>query len=53
MLWRSSQHLFHSYGELWLVRGDPDKALAYADGCLALAEPSESSRTQPDRAGCT
>jgi tetratricopeptide (TPR) repeat protein len=42
MLWRYSQHLFHSYGELWLARGDYDKALAYADECLALAEPSDS-----------
>ena len=22
MLWRYAQHLFHSYGELWLARGD-------------------------------
>jgi tetratricopeptide (TPR) repeat protein len=44
MLWRWAQHLFHSYGELWLQRGDPGKALAYADECLALAEPSESRK---------
>jgi tetratricopeptide (TPR) repeat protein len=44
MLWRYSQHLFHSYGELWLARGDYDKALAYADECLALAEPSDSRK---------
>jgi class 3 adenylate cyclase/tetratricopeptide (TPR) repeat protein len=44
MLWRYSQHLFHSYGELWLARGDYDKALAYADECLALAEPSDSKK---------
>jgi len=35
MLWRYSQRLFHSYGELWLRRGDAAKALAYADECLA------------------
>ena len=39
-LWRYAQHLFHSYGELWLIRGDADRALAYADECLALAEPA-------------
>jgi tetratricopeptide (TPR) repeat protein len=44
MLWRYSQHLFHRYGELWLVRGDHDRALAYADECLALAEPSDSRK---------
>ena len=44
MLWRYSQHLFHSYGELWLVRGDYDKSLAYADECLALAEQSDSRK---------
>jgi class 3 adenylate cyclase/tetratricopeptide (TPR) repeat protein len=37
MLWNYSQHLFHSYGELWLARGDLDTALAYADECLDLA----------------
>jgi tetratricopeptide (TPR) repeat protein/transcriptional regulator with XRE-family HTH domain len=36
-----AQHLFHSYGELCLVRGDADRALAYAGECLALAESSE------------
>jgi class 3 adenylate cyclase/tetratricopeptide (TPR) repeat protein len=44
MLWRYSQHLFHSYGELWLLRGDAGKALAYADECLALAESSDSRK---------
>jgi class 3 adenylate cyclase/tetratricopeptide (TPR) repeat protein len=44
MLWRWAQHLFHSYGELWLQRGDPDRALAYADECLALAEASDSRK---------
>jgi tetratricopeptide (TPR) repeat protein len=42
MLWRYAQHLFHSYGELWLERGDTEQALAYANRCLALAEPSDS-----------
>ena len=44
MLWRYSQRLFHSYGQLWLMRGDPDRALAYADECLALAERSNSAK---------
>ncbi|MCH8994799.1 MAG: tetratricopeptide repeat protein, partial [Chloroflexi bacterium] len=44
MLWRYSQHLFHSYGELWLGRGEHDQALSYADECLALAEESESRK---------
>jgi len=38
MLWSYSQHLFHSYGELWLERGDYEKALSYADECVQLAE---------------
>jgi tetratricopeptide (TPR) repeat protein len=37
MAWRYSQHLLHSYGELWLQRGDLDRALACADECLELA----------------
>ena len=44
MMWRYSQHLFHSYGELWLRRGDLDRALSYADECLALAEGSNSRK---------
>ena len=44
MLWRYSQHLFHSYGELWFIRGYLDKALAYADECLALAQKSNSQK---------
>jgi tetratricopeptide (TPR) repeat protein len=44
MLWRYSQHLFHSYGELWLARGELEHALAYADECLQLAESSDSTK---------
>ncbi len=44
LLWRIAQHLFHSLGELRLTRGDVSQALAYADECLALAEPSESRK---------
>ena len=42
MLWRYSQHLLHSYGELWLIRGNAEKALNYANECLELAENSNS-----------
>jgi tetratricopeptide (TPR) repeat protein len=44
MLWRYAQHLFHSFGELWLARGDPATALAYADECLRGAEASDSPK---------
>lgn len=44
MLWRYAQHMLHSYGELWLLRGDADRALSYAEECLELATPSESRR---------
>jgi tetratricopeptide (TPR) repeat protein len=44
MLWRYSQHLFHSYGELWLTKGNLDKAIAYDNECLALAQQSNSQR---------
>ena len=40
MLWSYSQHFFHSYGELWLARGDLEKALGLADECINLAESS-------------
>jgi class 3 adenylate cyclase/tetratricopeptide (TPR) repeat protein/predicted Ser/Thr protein kinase len=43
-LWRYAQHLFHSYGELCLLRGDAHRALAYADECLALAEPANHAK---------
>jgi tetratricopeptide (TPR) repeat protein len=37
MAWRFSEHLFHSYGQLWLARGDLTRAAAYADRCLENA----------------
>ena len=40
-LWLYSQHFFHSYGELWLARGDYDRALSYADECVELAESTD------------
>jgi class 3 adenylate cyclase/tetratricopeptide (TPR) repeat protein len=42
MMWRYSQHLFHSLGELHLMRGDPVTALAYADRCLEGASETEA-----------
>ena len=44
MLWRYSQHLFHSYGEVWLARGDLDKAMLYANECMELADQSNSQK---------
>jgi tetratricopeptide (TPR) repeat protein len=44
MLWRYSQHLFHSMGELALRQGDPARALAHAAECLTLAEQSQSMK---------
>jgi tetratricopeptide (TPR) repeat protein len=44
MLWRYSQHLFHSSGELCLARGDAAQALAYAAECLDGAESTESKK---------
>jgi tetratricopeptide (TPR) repeat protein len=34
MLWRYAQHLYHSLGELSLMRGDPAEAMACADRCI-------------------
>ena len=39
-LWRYSQHLFASLGELALVRGRAEEALRYADECLEIAAPA-------------
>jgi tetratricopeptide (TPR) repeat protein/transcriptional regulator with XRE-family HTH domain len=44
MLWRYGQHLFHSYGSLWLAHGDTDLALRYADECLEQAEATDSPK---------
>jgi class 3 adenylate cyclase/tetratricopeptide (TPR) repeat protein len=37
-VWLYSQHLCHSYGELWLERGDAEKALAYSEECIQRSE---------------
>jgi tetratricopeptide (TPR) repeat protein len=44
MKWRYSQHLYHSLGELWLIKGDAAQALECADECLQLAEPTMSRK---------
>jgi hypothetical protein len=44
MLWRFAQHMFHSYGELWLARAEAKKAMSYADECLDLGEGGESGK---------
>jgi tetratricopeptide (TPR) repeat protein len=44
MLWRYSQHLFHSYGELCLVCGDLARAFAYTNECLTLAQATDSKK---------
>jgi tetratricopeptide (TPR) repeat protein len=42
--WRYAQRLYHSYGELWLRRGDLARAADYAERCLELAEGNESRK---------
>jgi tetratricopeptide (TPR) repeat protein len=42
--WRYTQHLTHSLGEVLLDEGETERALALADECLALAEPTESRK---------
>jgi tetratricopeptide (TPR) repeat protein len=42
--WRYSQHLYHSLGELSLIKGDTEQALAFAEECLKLAEPTVSRK---------
>jgi class 3 adenylate cyclase/tetratricopeptide (TPR) repeat protein len=44
MRWRYSTHLFASLGELWVARGDPDRARGFAEQCLALATHSRARK---------
>ena len=44
MRWRYGQRFFHSFGEWWLARGEPARALGHADECLAGAERSGSRK---------
>ncbi len=44
MKWRYTQHLNASLGDLWMARGNAEKALEFADACLAAAIATESRR---------
>jgi class 3 adenylate cyclase/tetratricopeptide (TPR) repeat protein len=44
MKWRYTQHLHASLAELWLAYGEPERALPYADACIARAEVTFSKR---------
>lgn len=44
MLWRYSQHMLHSSGELWLARGDTGRAADYSAECLDLATRAGSKK---------
>jgi tetratricopeptide (TPR) repeat protein len=44
MKWRYSQHTNVSLGELWLARGDTEKAMTYAEACVSSAERTGSKR---------
>ncbi len=46
MKWRYSTHLFASLGELWLARGDTDKAREFADQCLGIATRTKARKYQ-------
>ncbi|MFP6584518.1 MAG: adenylate/guanylate cyclase domain-containing protein [Candidatus Hydrogenedentota bacterium] len=41
-----SAHCFHSYGELWRIRGDLEKALAYAEDCIDVARKSDRPKNE-------
>lgn len=43
-LWRYTLHHYASYAELWLARGDSERALAAAAECLVLANGTESAK---------
>jgi tetratricopeptide (TPR) repeat protein len=44
MLWRYTQHYYHSYGELQFLRGDAETAAMLADKCLRLAEDTDTRK---------
>jgi tetratricopeptide (TPR) repeat protein len=43
-LWRYSQHYFHSFGELHLLRGDAGATIMLAEKCLRMAEETDSRK---------
>jgi tetratricopeptide (TPR) repeat protein len=42
--WRYGQRFLHDFGEYWLARGDPARALSLAGECLAWAERTGSRK---------
>lgn len=42
--WRYMQHCCHSLGELWLRKGEAEKALQFAKECLQLAEATSTRK---------
>ncbi len=44
MKWRYSTHLFASLGDLWLARGDHDRARSWADQCLEIATRTDARK---------
>jgi tetratricopeptide (TPR) repeat protein len=44
MLWRYSQHYYHTKGELHLIRGDAETAMMLAERCLSLADETSSRK---------
>jgi DNA-binding SARP family transcriptional activator len=44
MRWRYAQRFLHGFGEWWLGRGDPARAVALAEECLAWAQRTASNK---------
>ena len=44
MLWRYAQHMLHSYGEVHVLRGDIERARAFAEECIARATKSGTKK---------
>jgi tetratricopeptide (TPR) repeat protein len=44
MKWRYTQHMNASLADLWLARGDPERAILFADACIDAAEATTSRR---------
>ena len=42
--WRHTLRDYATFADLWFARGDWERALSSADGCLALAEKTESAK---------
>lgn len=44
MRWRYGQRFFHGFGEWWLAKGEPGRAIEHAEECLASAQRSRSRK---------